>query len=214
MFSFDPWDEKSKNEEALKMQRYDFGEFMGRYTILDELDIFDALEDLPDLGPGGPWLAGCAIRRTLLGTPLDSDLDFFFANEGQLSDFRTKLLAMGASKVSSNDHVETYSTRDRLIQLVKIGFYASAEEVLDSFDFTITQLAYDGKDLIVGEFTLWDLARKKLALHKLTFGVATMRRLLKYVKQDFTACAGVMASILEAVVADPTTIQRETYYVD
>ncbi|MNV76271.1 hypothetical protein D3C71_1696100 [compost metagenome] len=95
-----------------------------------------------------------------------------------------------------------------------MGYYDSAETLLDSFDFTITQLAYDGTDLIFGKYTLWDLTRKRLALHKLTYGVATTRRLIKYTNQGFTACAGVLQSILEAVVANPDVIQSDVKYVD
>lgn len=95
-----------------------------------------------------------------------------------------------------------------------MGYYTSPESVIDSFDFTITQCAYDGTDFYFGEYTLWDIPRKKLALHKLTYGVATMRRLIKYTDQGFTACAGVMRSILEAVVDNPGVIQSDVKYVD
>lgn len=83
----------------------------------------------------GPWLAGGAVRRVLIGQKLDSDLD-------------------------------------------------------------------------------WDLGRKRLAAHKLSYATASMRRLIKYTRQGFTACAGCMADMLEQVVASPEIIRRETEYVD
>lgn len=200
------------------MGRYPFKEFLSRYTNADEAKLFNILEELPDLSPDGPWLAGGAIRRTLIGDPLSSDFDFFFRDSDQLDSFRKEIRSKGAQKFVDNDHVETYSLeisgKPQTIQLIKFRFYRCAEDVLDSFDFTITQFAYDGKDLITGEYALWDLARRRLAIHKLTYGVATMRRLLKYTKQGYTACAGTMQSILDAVVNDPSVIRSDVQYVD
>lgn len=56
--------------------------------------------------------------------------------------------------------------------------------------------------------SLWELSRNKLALHKLTYGVAPMRKLIKYTNQGFTACAGTMQSILEATVKRPDELRR------
>lgn len=197
--------------------RYNAKQFISRFRNNDNVELYKILDDLP-LSPDGIWLAGGALRRTLLNSPLDSDFDFFFSGAEKLTEFRNSILEKGASKLGESEHVENYNLnvndKNIIIQLVKINFYESPEAVIDTFDFTITQLAYDGSDLIVGEYTLWDLARKKLALHKLTYGVSTMRRLLKYTKQGFTACNGVMEAILEAVVENPQLINSDVQYVD
>lgn len=57
--------------------------------------------------------------------------------------------------------------------------------------------------------SLWELSRNKLALHKLTYGVAPMRKLIKYTNQGFTACAGTMQSILEATVKEPDELHQK-----
>lgn len=200
------------------MQRDNAVVFLERFLEIDSLEMFEVLEELPSLSAEGPWLAGGAIRRTLIGMELESDFDFFFKTQEQLGKFRKEIESKGANKINDNEHAETYMKRiagkDRLIQLVKMDYYETAEALLDSFDFSITQLAYDGTDLVFGKYTLWDLPRKKLTLHKLTYGVASMRRLIKYTQQGFTACAGTMRSILEAVVANPDVIQSDVKYVD
>lgn len=200
------------------MQRDNAIEFLGRFTDVEELEMLTVLSGLPSLSAAGPWLAGGAIRRTLIGMELESDFDFFFKDADQLVKFRKDIKSSGAKLINENEHAETYMKRigskDRLIQLVKMDFYETPEILLDSFDFSITQLAFDGTDLIFGKYTLWDLPRKKLTLHKLTYGVASMRRLIKYTQQGFTACAGTMKSILEAVVANPDVIQSDVKYVD
>src|SRR5690606_22883791 len=106
-----------------------------------------------------------AIRKTLLGVPLDSDVDYFFRDAAQFGAFDSAMQEKGWL-ISSKDHVTTYGTRvdgdTIIVQAVRIAFYPSLEAVLDSFDFTITQFGYDGKDMVCGQFSLWDLARRRL----------------------------------------------------
>lgn len=201
------------------MEKYNFKDFLSRFNNdVDEMEIFQVLKELPELDKDKVWLAGGALRRTLIHDLLTSDFDFFFKNEVELKTFKIKLESKGAKKISETEHQETFEIKikdkPRLIQLVKIGYYNTVEDLLDSFDFTITQFAYDGEDLICGKYSLWDVARKRLALHKMTYGVATMRRLIKYSNQGFTACAGVMQSILEAVIADPSVVNSDIQYID
>lgn len=201
----------------MKTVLYNFKDFLQRYNNETDFELFKVLEELPPL-TDGVWIAGGAIRRTLIGDLLTSDFDFFFRDKETLDTYRKSLFDKGAKETRKTDHQETYTItiaeKPRIIQLIKINFYVDIESVLDSFDFTISQFAYDGTNLICGEYSLWDLSRHRLALHKLTYGVATMRRLIKYTNQGFTACAGVMQSILEAVVNNPKVINSEIQYVD
>lgn len=203
------------------MSRFNFKEFLGRFINgVDECPLFELLKGLPDVSTSGPWVAGGAVRRTLLQEPLSSDIDYFFRDEEQKAAFCLTMLTRGARMISEKDHATTFSIQiegkgpNIIVQAITLAYYQNLEAVLDSFDFTITQFGYDGADLVCGDFSLWDLARKRLALHKLTFGVSTVRRLIKYTKQGFTACSGVLAAILESTVADPQTIHRDTEYVD
>ncbi len=199
--------------------RYDFATFLGRFIdASEEIPLMKLMEGLPAVSPTGPWIAGGAIRRTLLQEPLSSDVDYFFRDEAQASAFGGNMEVAGGWIISTRDQVTTYGIKvdDKtvIVQAITLAYYPTLEDALDSFDFTITQFGYDGADLVCGQFSLWDLARKRLALHKLSFGVSTVRRLLKYTRQGFTACGGVLASILEEVVAHPETIHREMTYVD
>lgn len=202
------------------MNRYNMLAFLGRFIDEpNECDLFKLLALIPTpVTPEGPWIAGGAVRRTLAQDELDSDLDFFFRDEAQKTAFVAALEGAGGFCLGTKEHAATYSItldgKKLLVQAITMAYYANLEAVLDSFDFTITQCGYDGADLVVGEFTLWDLARKRLALHKLTYGVSTVRRLIKYTRQGFAACGGALASILEATISDPTTIHREVTYVD
>jgi hypothetical protein len=200
-------------------QRYIFREFLQRFIDKpDDLELMNLLKSLPIPTPDGPWIAGGAIRRTLSHQPLDSDIDYFFKDQKQKADFEATLLERHGWLISTREHAATYGMKVEhktiIVQAISMAYYPSLDAVLDSFDFTITQFGYDGADLVCGQFALWDLARKRLALHRLTYGVSTVRRLIKYTRQGFTACGGVLASILEATVANPGVINSTVHYVD
>lgn len=177
------------------------------------------LAGLPPLSPNGPWLAGGSLRRTLLQQEPDSDFDFFFRDAEQLSSFTAALDQRGLEKLRETEHHVHY--RGRVgdggvpidVQCIRFAFYADAKAVIDSFDFTICQFAFDGQELTAGTYALWDLGRKRLAVNRVTFPVSSMRRVLKYARQGFTACDGCLATLLRATAENPA-LNMEVAYVD
>lgn len=162
----------------------------------------------------GPWIAGGAIRRTLDERPLDSDIDVFFKNKEQMDFTITHLKHEGFKESKKTEH-HVELVKDKLkIQCINFMYYDKVEDLLDSFDFTICQFATDGKHLYTTPMALWDLARKRLVINKITFGVATLRRLIKYQKQGYYACSGALTQLLEAIADDPRLIQSDVKYVD
>ena len=215
------------------MQRYDIEDFLARQSVTDfhDSDLGKTLSRLPVMLPGGPWIAGGALRRTLSGQSLSSDFDFFFASQEQFDAFCKEIKDAGGWQVSANDHNATLkmpSVRPEPIgddefspylpeieiQAIKTRWYANIDDVLDSFDFTICQFGYDGEHLVCGDYSLWDLGRKRLVPHRLTFAVASFRRMLKYTRQGYTICGGGIANMLEQVTADPAIMRAETQYID
>lgn len=206
------------------MQEFTLEEFLSRSTDKPfvESDLSQVLEALPRLSSTGPWLGGGAIRRLLSGQDaLASDLDFFFASNDQRLKFEADLLGIeGCIEVKKTEHHTEFVVPFGLlgksvkVQCIHFQYYQNVVEVLDSFDFTICQVAFDGAKLFVGDYTLWDLARKRLALHKLTFGLSTVRRLLKYQTQGFYACSGVLTAILNDIGSHPEKINSDIKYVD
>lgn len=199
----------------------DIREFLARSTDreFDDTTLAKTLAGLPALSAAGPWLAGGALRRTLLRQEPDSDFDFFFKDADQLTAFATGLDGNGFEKVRETEHHLHY--RGRVgdsglpvdVQLIRFAFYADAQAVIDSFDFTICQFAFDGTTLTAGDYSLWDLGRKRLAVHKVTFPVSSMRRVLKYGTQGFKACNGCLATLLRATAENPS-LNTEIAYVD
>lgn len=203
----------------MNFQRFDLRAFLARFIDApDDCQLYKVLKALPAPAKDGPWIAGGALRRTLQQRPLESDVDYFFKDVEQQAAFNSAMLDKGGWVISEKEHAVTYGIKAEqdtvIVQGIRMAYYPTLEACLDSFDFTITQFGYDGAELVCGEFSLWDLARKRLALHRLTYGVSTVRRLIKYTRQDFTACGGVLASILEETVTHPEVINRAVQYVD
>lgn len=195
----------------------------------DQTVLSRALNRLPILTANGPWLAGGAVRRTLQGKALDSDFDFFFKSEQQAEDFCNSLTDLGAKLLRSNDMNSQYKLPGMVpedqegtglylpemdIQVIRFRYYDSAEQVLDSFDFTLSQFAYDGANVYMADLALWDVARMKLVPHKITYATSSLRRLLKYTNQGFTVCAGALSNILEQVAQNPNIIEADIKYID
>lgn len=183
--------------------RLNFAEFCER-SDCDTGELFRVLNAVRN----GAWCAGGALRRTLIRQPLNSDFDFFFRSADELAEWEKKLPST-LSLVRETEHHKHWkgpvegSGIPVEIQAIRFRYYGSAEEVIDSFDYTITQFALDGETLVTSPEALWDLGRKKLAIHKVTYPVATMRRMLKYASQGYTACAGCMATLLRETASSP-----------
>lgn len=193
--------------------RFPFEDFCKRtdcdYKFVDSVDSAFCV-------PDGIWLAGGAIRRTLIKQPLDSDFDFFFYDERFKKSWESTLLAYGEGvvdldqlsnkrgfkKVKETEHRVQYEGyfmgKPVVFQGIYFKYYNNIEEVLDSFDYTITQFAIDDLGfLVTTPEALWDLGRKRLAINKITYPVASLRRMLKYSSQGFTVCGGCMADFIE-----------------
>jgi hypothetical protein len=194
-------------------------------TSFDETTLAKVLRRLPGVEVGGPWLAGGAVRRTLGGEKLDSDFDFFFASKEQAEAFAEAIMSAGGIRTAQREKASTFIVPaespeedvflpEITVQAITFAYFTDPEAVIDSFDFTLSQFAFDGESLYVGPFSLWDVARRRIVVNKVTYGVSTVRRLLKYTKQGYTVCSGALATILTEVVEHPEVIHAETHYID
>jgi hypothetical protein len=201
---------------------YNLKDFLARsYNDTNKTELLLLLPQLPFslCMKEGPWVAGGAVRRTLLGEGIgQSDIDLFFKDVVQKATVEQKLEAAGAKQVKKGKHNTEYTLKiedaEYRIQLITIGYYDTAEAVIDSFDFTICQFITDGETFGAAEHSLWDLVRKRLVVHKITYAVASMRRVLKYTKQGFYACSGMLTSFLTIVGEDKTLLKQEVEYID
>lgn len=197
------------------MQTINASEFTDRYGL--DIKELSYVASVIGATTNGPFLVGGSVRRFILGKPQDSDFDIGFASQSQLESSAATLLERGAKQTIDTNFYRGFTIeigeKTRVIQFLKVA-YGTAAEVIDSFDFTICQTAFDSESLIFGDYTLYDLGRKRLAIHKVTHAKSTVRRLLKYGNQGFTVCNGCIDSILKAVVANPSLADSNIHYVD
>ena len=100
------------------------------------------------------------------------------------------------------------------VQAIRLSFQGSLEETIEAFDFSLCKFGFDGERFVAGEWSLFDLASKRLVPDKITYGTSTLRRIIKYTRQGYTICAGGLANILQQVADNPEIIQSEIEYVD
>jgi hypothetical protein len=169
----------------------------------------------------GVWLGGGCLRRTLIKYPLDSDFDFFFRSEEAFNYWLENIPLTMKEVRRTKHHVQLEGTiGDSKLPVVVQGinfayFPNGAPTVIDSFDYTITQFCLADDSLHTTDMALWDLGRMKLSINKVTYPVATMRRMLKYTKQGFTACAGCMQELfLQTAQNAEVMAQMDVEYVD
>lgn len=163
-------------------------------------------------------LAGGAIRRAISGINQDSDYDFFFKGESYKDSFCEALTSdHGFVQVRKTQHHTEFKgkikDRPTVVQAIHFDYFDGPKDLLEAFDFTICQFAYNGVHLFTTPEALWDLARKRLVINKVTYPVSTLRRMIKYTKQGYYACGGCMKEFLNQtrLLEDP---DLDTTYVD
>lgn len=208
---------KAEREWPMTNLKYNFQEFCNR-SGCDSAEVERIYKAFSSVEC---WLGGGAIRRTLIKQALDSDFDFFFKSVDYKNTFVATAKSKGMSVVrETKHHTELRGTLEGsdlpvVVQAIHFKYYENIEQVLDSFDYTITQFVYDGEFMHTTDEALWDLGRKKLAIHKITYPVATMRRMLKYSNQGFTACGGCMADLYRKTLESTEALgELDIEYVD
>lgn len=204
------------------MQRINFDSFWSRYRALPFKDdaLSKALARLPNVGEHGPWIGGGAIRRTIQREALESDFDFFFASEGQFKTFVENIKLRGGEQLFETPTNITFlvpSEGDEptlKVQAIRAGYHPTLEAMLATFDFSLCQCGYDGTDLVLGDWTLYDLARKRLIPGRISFGVSSLRRMLKYTRQGYTVCSGGLSDFLQQIADDPKIINQNVVSLD
>ena len=163
-----------------------------------------ALEFISD----GCWLCGGSMRTFFDTESVINDLDFFFKSNEYLDAFKRQLQILNTTDdfevetvfVCPKGELTTYmisyfcdvtGTFFRVkVQAITKFFYKDIEEALDSFDFTVCQAgmyvtAKGHISFIFNQRFAKDVRNKQLMLNKVTFPIATLRRLSKYVGYGF-----------------------------
>lgn len=142
------------------------------------------------------WIAGGAIRQWFNDGELMTDIDVFGKNQESLDNFISEKL-WAAKKISEQNHLSSFSLNGQLIQVIKYNYYDSIHNLLDSFDFTVCQFAWDGKTVYSTEAAIVSVLRKRLRVHQITKELAadSLRRAFKYQRKGYIPCLGTLKDI-------------------
>lgn len=160
------------------------------------------LGEKPSLpAPEKGWIAGGAIRRWFTGNEKLSDIDLFFQTEEAFNAYLLILINNGYVQSAEHKNAVTL-TKDKVkVQCIRIKYYPNVDALLDSFDFTLCQFAWDGKNVFTTAQSMVSVLRNHLGVHNITkeYAVDSLRRAFKYAKKGFYPCNGSIMQIANSL---------------
>jgi hypothetical protein len=148
------------------------------------------------------WIAGGVLRDYFSDKPLKSDCDIFFPNIQEFNKAKSYLTSKGAKVIWESENGMKVTYKGNTFDLVKI-FMPNPLATIGRFDFTISMLATDGKELYYGNNTLKDLQDRKLVINTIVNPLSTLKRVLKHYKKGFTMSAEETKKLYESLNGMP-----------
>lgn len=144
----------------------------------------------------GPWVAGGSARKVWQGKSwIKEDVDFFFRDEQQFQEFNALLNSGKFVTKYGYDHATNNAVTSTVrhpssnelfkIQAVKKNWHKSYRELVDGFDFHISQFVSDGKVVIGTENAIVDCNTKQFTWNKNSLSQLKPLRVLKYMAYGF-----------------------------
>ena len=79
-----------------------------------------------------------------------------------------------------------------IMQQVILLIKGTPQQVIDTFDISISQIACDGESIYWGEHTIQDLVRGRMRICRVHHPMSTVRRVIKYSTKGFWPCNGTI----------------------
>ena len=153
------------------------------------------------------WIAGGCVRRWFVGGKQESDIDVFCETDAAGEEF---VKANGLNERIRNDRMVMFFNSP--IQLILQPRYTGGmEELIDHFDFTLCQFAYDGKRIISTTNAITSVLRKHLGVHRIQPGyeIDSLRRAFKYRNSGYKPCIGTIRDLANALNQAPAENLRK-----
>lgn len=158
------------------------------------------------------FIAGGAVRDFVMNRKA-TDVDIFCANRAAFEAQKSILWDTGYVGSRGNKDFTEFKRGDRIVQVIGFRWFQTIEEVIDSFDFTVSQFGLKDGKIVATEQALVDAMAMRLVVHKVTYPVSTLRRLNKYIQKGFVACNGTYKQLVEGCrLAEEVNLNVE--YVD
>lgn len=137
----------------------------------------------------------------------EGDLDFFFTSRAEWSKFDKVL--RDYEEVHRSNAAATFMVNGLKVQIIKRRYYDELGYLFGDFDFTVCQLATDGKNVAYTAKALEDINDSKLRFseHGRVSKLTVIGRMVKYVNHGFMPEAGLFRMIVESGL-DMTTAHK------
>lgn len=156
------------------------------------------LDDLKKNGVKTVWVAGGSLRDYFLAEiSQKTDIDLFFPDAEQAELCKKALVAIGAKEVFSSGNSIRFRHKGKVFDVVHKYFRPTPQELIDTFDFTICQLATDGEQIYHAPSTFIDLAKRQLMFNNSQFPANSIWRLSKYLMKGFKVCTGEVQKVAD-----------------
>jgi hypothetical protein len=85
-------------------------------------------------------------------------------------------------------------------------------EVINTFDFSISQWAIDSENIYWGNYTVQDTLRHRVRIHRIHHPLSSVRRMIKYSNRGYFFCNGTLIALANALT--DYTRERERLGLD
>lgn len=160
----------------------------------------------------GIYLAGGAIRRAICGHNIEEgDFDIYITNNWK---FEESQKAYGWELVGSKERPTLkmmsydFNIDNLRVQLHYLPEEMTLQSILETFDFTCCQFAYDGDKVHYLSAALEDTRNMRLRLTG-TFGRFTVARSFRFLGMDFKATKSVLDELQKRAAAEVWFVPKE-----
>lgn len=174
------------------------------------------ITDILHIFYGDLILAGGSLRSYLNSEPVD-DYDLFLFDSDKFDIVKNYLVKYGfrIKFECPEKKLLTLKHRNIKIQIISGLQVNNVENLLDSFDITVCQLATDGLYLFVyNKQVLKDLKNKHINFHKLQYPAATLGRILKYNKKGYILTPDAKIKFIDMIKNNQSEINGSLVYID
>lgn len=183
--------------------------------IENELESDDILKMVSTID--GVMLGGGYFRKLVDKSDELCDYDVFFTDTAAIKKVKSHLETIGYKQVFACPKGELFTYKKDgsvKVQLVTKFIYSGLVEMINSFDITACCAGWDGKMFECNRRFIFDVKSKVINLNKVTFPVATMSRIAKYIGKGYTLTPKARLEFVLAVNGKVLDENNMALYVD
>lgn len=130
------------------------------------------------------------------------DVDFFFTTEKALEETFYKFIGEGftVAESSTEFQIQLHKKDFPTVSLVKYRFFNNLKKLLDTFDFTVTQIGFNKQSVYLNKYALEDFKKNAICVHILDFQTDYIFRLSKYIKKGYEPTLQCVNEIERAIL--------------